>query len=52
MSKLELVAELWEFLRCRKRYWLLPIIIILILASFLIIFSEGSAVAPFIYAIF
>lgn len=45
-------AELWEFLRARKRYWLTPIVLVLILLSALIIFTEGSSVAPFIYALF
>ena len=44
--------EFWEFLRERKKYWLLPIIIVLALFGFLIVLSQGSAVAPFIYTIF
>tara|TARA_B100000902_G_scaffold369232_1_gene393245 strand:+ start:200 stop:349 length:150 start_codon:yes stop_codon:yes gene_type:complete len=44
--------EFWQFLRVRKKYWLLPIIIILALFGGLIILSQGSAVAPFIYTIF
>jgi len=44
--------EFWHFLRVRKKYWLLPIIIILALFGGLIILSQGSAVAPFIYTIF
>ena len=46
------VKEFWEFLKIRKKYWLLPIIIVLVLFGGLIILSQGSAVAPFIYAIF
>tara|TARA_B100001123_G_scaffold280028_1_gene311962 strand:- start:679 stop:828 length:150 start_codon:yes stop_codon:yes gene_type:complete len=46
------IREFWEFLRERKKYWLLPIIIFLVLFGGLIILSQGSAVAPFIYAIF
>jgi hypothetical protein len=46
------ITEFWEFLKFRKRYWLLPIIIILGLFSLLIVFTEGSAIAPFIYALF
>ena len=49
MSFLE---EFWNFLKVRKKYWLLPIIIILVLFGGLIILSQGSAVAPFIYTIF
>ena len=44
--------EYWEFLKVRKKFWLLPILIFLVLFGGLIILSQGSAVAPFIYAIF
>tara|TARA_B100001105_G_scaffold154105_1_gene123695 strand:- start:380 stop:529 length:150 start_codon:yes stop_codon:yes gene_type:complete len=46
------LTEFWEFLKHRKKYWLLPIIVFLVLFGGLIILSQGSAVAPFIYAIF
>ena len=46
------VKEFWEFLRVRKKYWLIPIIIVLALFGGLIVFTQGSAVAPFIYTIF
>ena len=46
------IKEFWEFLKIRKKYWLLPIIIVLVLFGGLIILSQGSAVAPFIYTIF
>jgi hypothetical protein len=52
MENQSLVRDFWEFLRVRKRYWLLPIVIVLGLLSALIVFTEGSAVAPFIYALF
>jgi len=52
MSKLETVKELWAFLRVRKKWWLLPVIVILGFLSFLIILAEGSAFAPFIYTLF
>ena len=52
MSKLSILTEFWEFLIVRKKYWLLPIIIVLVLFGGLIILSQGSAVAPFIYTIF
>ena len=52
MSKLSILSEFWEFLRVRKKYWLYPIIIFLVLFGGLIILSQGSAVAPFIYTIF
>tara|TARA_B110000003_G_C16258351_1_gene381942 strand:+ start:281 stop:430 length:150 start_codon:yes stop_codon:yes gene_type:complete len=46
------IIEFFEFLKTRKKYWLLPIIIVLVLFGGLIILSQGSAVAPFIYTIF
>ncbi len=49
---LSFVKEFWEFLKERKKYWLLPIIIVLALFGILIVLSQGSAVAPFIYTIF
>ena len=47
-----LLGEFWAFMKVRKKFWLLPIIIILVLLGALIIFTESSAVAPFIYALF
>ena len=49
---MEFLKEFWEFLKIRKKYWLLPIIIVLVLFGGLIILSQGSVVAPFIYKIF
>ena len=49
---IEFLRDFWEFLRERKKYWLLPIIIVLALFGILIVLSQGSAVAPFIYTIF
>ena len=49
---IEFTKEFWEFLRERKKYWLMPIIIILALFGVLIVLSQGSAIAPFIYTIF
>ena len=46
------IKEFWEFLKIRKKYWLFPIIIILIIFGGLIVLTQGSAVAPFIYTIF
>jgi hypothetical protein len=46
------LREFWEFLRVRKKYWLLPILLVLIIFGGLIILTQGSAVAPFIYTIF
>ena len=47
-----LLGEFWSFMKVRKKFWLLPIIIILVLLGALIVFTESSAVAPFIYALF
>lgn len=52
MSKLAIFKELWGFMKVRKKFWLLPIIILLLLLGLLIIFSESSAIAPFIYTLF
>ena len=49
---IDFLREFWEFLSERKKYWLLPIIIVLALFGILIVLSQGSAVAPFIYTIF
>ena len=48
----EFLVELWTFLRVRKKLWLLPIILILLMFGGLIILAEGSVVAPFIYTLF
>ena len=49
---LSFINEFWEFLRERKKYWLFPIIIVLAIFGILIVLSQGSVVAPFIYTIF
>jgi hypothetical protein len=49
---LSLVQELWEFMRIRKKFWLLPILLVLGLFGGLIILAKGTAVAPFIYTLF
>lgn len=46
------LKELWSFMKVRKKFWLVPIIIILLLLGALLIFTESSALAPFIYALF
>lgn len=46
------IAELWSFMRVRKKFWLLPILFVLALFGGLIVLSQGSAVAPFIYTLF
>lgn len=52
MGKASILKELWDFMRVRKKWWLGPVILILVLLSMLIVFAEGSALAPFIYALF
>lgn len=52
MAKLGILLELWEFLKVRKKLWLLPLVVFLVLLGFLIVFSESSAIAPFIYTLF
>ena len=52
MSKISLLSELWTFLRLRKKWWLAPIIVTLVLFGALIVLSQGSALAPLIYTLF
>ncbi len=52
MSKMELFNEFWEFLKVRKKWWLTPILIVLMLLGGLIVLTKSSAVAPFIYTLF
>jgi len=49
---LELLKDLWGFMRARKKFWLAPIIIIMLLLGSLIVLTQGSAIAPFIYTLF
>lgn len=46
------LSELWAFMRARKKFWLLPIFLMAVLLGALLVFSQGSAVAPFIYTLF
>ncbi len=52
MSRVSILKELWDFMKARKRFWLAPIIIILVLLGLLAVFAQSSAVAPFIYTLF
>ena len=52
MANSSIVRELWFFMRERKKWWLLPIIVVLLLVGALLVFAQGSALAPFIYTIF
>jgi hypothetical protein len=49
---MDFLAELWAFLRIRKKFWLLPIFFMMVVFGGLVVLSQGSAVAPFIYTIF
>ena len=49
---LDLTKDIWDFLRVRKKYWLAPLIITIVLMGALIVFPQGSVVAPFLYSIF
>lgn len=49
---MELIKDIWAFLKTRKKFWLLPIIIVLLLFGVLIVMTSGTAVAPFIYTLF
>ena len=52
MAKSQVLGELWAFLRQEKKYWLAPIVVVLVLFGLLLVFAQSSAVAPFIYSIF
>ena len=49
---MDFLVELWAFLRSRKKFWLLPIVIVMVLLGGLLVLAQGSAVAPFIYTLF
>ena len=49
---LDLLADLWDFMKERKKFWLLPIILVLLILGGLLVLAQGSAVAPFIYTLF
>jgi len=51
-NKLSIISEFWDFLKTRKKWWLGPIVLIMLLMGLLIVLTEGSAVAPFIYTLF
>ena len=46
------VSQLWEYMRERKKWWLLPVIMVMLVVGILLVFAQGSALAPFIYTIF
>ena len=49
---IDFLEELWAFMRTRKKFWLLPIVVVLLLLGVLIVLTQGSAIAPFIYTLF
>ena len=49
---LDLLKDLWAFMRVRKKYWLVPLVVVLMLLGLLVVMAQGSAVAPFIYTLF
>ena len=48
---MSLIREFWQFLKVRKKWWLLPIIVVMMLVGSLVVFAQGSALAPFIYPV-
>jgi hypothetical protein len=52
MNRFSIIKEFWQFLRERKRWWLVPIVFFLLLLGVLLVFAKGSALAPFIYSLF
>jgi hypothetical protein len=52
MSKADVLREVWQFLKQEKKYWLAPIVLVLVLFGLLLAFAQSSAVAPFIYTLF
>ena len=49
---LDLIKDLWDFMKARKKFWLAPIILVMLLLGVLIVVTQGSAIAPFIYTLF
>ncbi len=49
---MDLIKELWRFMKVRKKFWLLPVIVFSVLLGGLVVFAQGSALAPFIYTLF
>ncbi|WP_170310669.1 DUF5989 family protein [Leucothrix arctica] len=49
---MDLISDLWSFMRERKKFWLAPIMLLMVLLGALLVFAQGSAIAPFIYTLF
>lgn len=52
MSKLSIFGELWQFMRVRKKWWLLPMLLFIVVLGLILVFAQGSVFAPFIYTLF
>ncbi|MBU0766750.1 hypothetical protein KKF55_03125 [Patescibacteria group bacterium] len=52
MTKLSIFSDLWTFMRIRKMWWLMPIIMMIVLLGLILVFAQGSPLAPFIYTVF
>jgi hypothetical protein len=52
MTKTSLAREFWQYMKTRKKWWLLPVLVVLVLIGVLLVFAQGSALAPFIYTVF
>jgi hypothetical protein len=52
MSKMQVLSEVWQFMRANRKYWLAPIVVVLLLVGLLLIVAKGSVIAPFIYTLF
>lgn len=52
MKKREVLSQLWQFLKYRKKYWFMPIVFLLVLVGLLLVLAEKSVIAPFIYTLF
>jgi hypothetical protein len=52
MAKISMMRELWDYMKVRKKWWLGPIVVILLLLGTLLVFTQGTALAPFIYTLF
>ncbi len=52
MGKIAIIREFWDFLKVRKKWWLTPIVLVLVLLGALIVFTQGSALSPFVYTLF
>lgn len=49
---MSIIAELWDFMKTRKKFWMMPIVLVMLLLGALLLFAQGSAIAPFIYTLF